>query len=156
MIKNKEDLPLNICPIAFGEAMRRPLTGKCLCILSKDKAVEFFGSFQLGVACPAGAEKIIHGVRRCVQDHWNDDYFVMCKIDLTNAFNMVSCQALCEECGTHFPELFPWVSWCYGQCPTLWHPMGVLSSELGVQQGDPLGPCTVVLLGPTQAHSHDH
>ena len=64
----------------------------------------------------------------------------MCKIDLTNAFNMVSRQALLEECATHFPELFPWVSWCYGQHPTLWHPMGVLSSELGVQRGDPLGP----------------
>ena len=139
LIKNKEDLPLDICPIAVAEAMRR-LTGKCLCILSKDKAAEFFGPFQLGVACPAGAEKIIHGVRRCVQDHWNDDDFVLCKIDLTNAFNMVSHQALLEECATHFPELFPWVSWCYGQHPTLWHPMGVLSSELGVQQGDPLGP----------------
>ena len=105
LMKNKEDLPLDICPIAVGEAMRR-LTGKCLCILSKDKAAEFFGPFQLGVAYPAGAEKIIHGMRRCVQDHWNDDDFVLCKIDLTNAFNMVSRQALLEECTIHFPELF--------------------------------------------------
>ena len=49
----------------------------------------------------------------------NDDDFAMCKIDLTNAFNMVSRQALLEECATHFPELFPWVSWCYGQHRTL-------------------------------------
>ena len=68
LIKNKEDLPLDIRPIACWEAMRR-LTGKCLCILLKDKAAEFFGPFQLGVACLAGAEKIIHGVHRCVQDH---------------------------------------------------------------------------------------
>ena len=47
LIKNKEGLPLDIRPIAVGEAMRR-LTGKCLCILSKDKAAEFFGPFQLG------------------------------------------------------------------------------------------------------------
>ena len=98
-------------------------TAQCLCILSKDKAAEFFGPFQLGVACPSGAEKIIHGVHRCVQDYWNDDDFVMCKIDLTNAFNMVSRQAHLEECATHFPELFPWVSWCYGSTQrygTLW------------------------------------
>ena len=95
---------------------------------------------------PAGAEKIIHGVLvcRCVQDHWNDDDFVLCKIDLTNAFNMVSCQALLEECATHFPELFPWVSWCYGQHPKLWHPMGVLVLNLEFNNLT------------TQARSHDH
>ena len=59
LIKNKEGLPLDIRPIAVGEAMRR-LKGKYICILSKDKAAEFFGPFQLGVACPAGAEKIVH------------------------------------------------------------------------------------------------
>eukprot|EP00731_Ephydatia_muelleri_P033594 Em0033g10a len=48
--------------------------------------------------------------------------------------------ALLEECAVHFPELLPWVGWCYGSHPTLWHPLGQLSSETGVQQGDPLGP----------------
>ena len=40
----------------------------------------------------------------------------------------------------HFPELLPWVSWCYEQHPLLWHHLGCLTSESGVQQGDPLGP----------------
>ena len=57
------------------------------------------------------------------------------KIDIKNY-----AQALLEECATHFPELFQWVYWCYGQHPTLWHPMGTLGSEQGVHQGDPLGP----------------
>ena len=39
-----------------------------------------------------------------------------------------------------FPELLPWVSWCYGTYSLLWHPLGQISSESGVQQGDPLGP----------------
>ncbi|KAL5477540.1 hypothetical protein EMCRGX_G024351 [Ephydatia muelleri] len=39
-----------------------------------------------------------------------------------------------------FPELLPWASWCYGSQPYLWHPLGHLTSESGVQQGDPLGP----------------
>eukprot|EP00731_Ephydatia_muelleri_P028343 Em0019g1216a len=88
----------------------------------------------------AGAEKVIHGVRSCIKEHWIDDNFTFCKVDMSNAFNCVSRQALLEECAVHFPELLPWVGWCYGSQPTLWHPLGQLSSEVGVQQGDPLGP----------------
>ena len=39
-----------------------------------------------------------------------------------------------------FPELLPWVTWCYGTHPLLWCQLGHLLSETGVQQGDPLGP----------------
>ena len=35
--------------------------------------------------------------------------------------------------------MLPWALWCYGQHPVLWHPLGIISSETGVQQGDPLG-----------------
>eukprot|EP00731_Ephydatia_muelleri_P016164 Em0009g588a len=45
---------------------------------------------------------------------------------------------------TFFPELLPWVSWCYGS--SLWHPMGQVSSQSGVQQGDPLGPMLFALV----------
>ncbi|KAL5502338.1 hypothetical protein EMCRGX_G009091 [Ephydatia muelleri] len=62
------------------------------------------------------------------------------KIDMCNAFNLVSHQALLDECAFHFPDLLPWASWCYGQQPLLQHPFGTLTSEVGVQQGDPLGP----------------
>eukprot|EP00731_Ephydatia_muelleri_P011585 Em0006g479a len=139
LVKNKEGRPLDIRPIAVGEALRR-LTGKCLCIITKPKATDFFAPLQYGVACTAGAEKVIHGVRSCIKEHWLDDNFTVCKVDMSNAFNCVSRQALLEECAVHFPELLPWVGWCYGSQPTLWHPLGQLSSEVGVQQGDPLGP----------------
>ncbi|KAL5515153.1 hypothetical protein EMCRGX_G000280 [Ephydatia muelleri] len=89
---------------------------------------------------PCGAEKVIHGVRSSIQEHWKDDKFTVCKVDMSNAFNLVSRQALLEECAVHFTELLPWVGWCYGSHPTLWHHLGQLSSETGVQQGDPLGP----------------
>ena len=56
---------------------------------------------------------------------------------MKNAFNAVSRQAVVEECATFFPEILPWVSWCYGSHPLLWHPLGQISSESGVQQGDP-------------------
>ena len=64
----------------------------------------------------------------------------MLKVDLVNAINLVSRQGLLSERGTHFPELLPWVSCCYCQHPALWHTLGNLTSESGVQQGDPLGP----------------
>ena len=68
------------------------------------------------------------------------------KIDLRNAFNLVSRQALLDECSAHFPELLQWAAWCYGQHPLLWSPMGTIMSESGVQQGDPLGPLLFCLV----------
>ena len=59
------------------------------------------------------------------------------KVDMRNSsFNMVSRQAVLDECAMFSPELLPWVSWCYGTHPMLWHPLGRISSESGVQQGD--------------------
>ena len=49
-------------------------------------------------------------------------------------------EAILSECSKHFPELLPWTIWCYSQQLILWHPLGSLHSEQGVQQGDPLGP----------------
>ena len=88
----------------------------------------------------AGAEKIAHGLRGCIDENWQVEGFTVLKIDLVNAFNLVSRQALLSECSTHFPELLPWVSWCYSRHPVLWHTLGNLTSQSGVQQGDPLGP----------------
>ena len=51
-----------------------------------------------------------------------------------------------EECATFPPEILPWVSWCYGSHPLLWHPLGQISSQSGIQQGDPLGPLLFALV----------
>ena len=137
--KSKPGCPLDVRPIAVGEALRR-LVGKGLCSMLKNKAAEFFDPLQRGVACEAGAEKIAHGLRGCMDENWQVEGFTVLKIDLVNAFNLVCRQALLSECSTHFPELLPWVSWCYSRHPVLWHTLGNLTSQSGVQQGDPLGP----------------
>ena len=36
------------------------------------------------------------------------------KIDLRNAFNLVSRQAVLNAVNLHFPELLSWSTWCYG------------------------------------------
>ena len=49
---------------------------KYLCILKKAKAAEYFEGYQTGVACPGGSEISIHGLRDCIERHWNDKDFV--------------------------------------------------------------------------------
>ena len=88
----------------------------------------------------------MHSLRRCIEDNWLSDNFVVFKVNILNAFNMVSKQAVLNECATFFPELLPWVSWCYGSHSSLWHLMGQVSSQSGVQQGDPLGPMLFALV----------
>ena len=79
------------------------------------KASNFFSPHQLGVACPYEVEKIVHGLRICIEEHVNDNDFVVMNIDLRNAFNLVSRQTLLDECRAHFSELFhamgSWVLW---------------------------------------------
>ena len=137
--KIKEGCPRDVRPIAVGETLRR-LAGKCVCAILRDKFADFFHPLQYGVACRAGAEKVIYQVRECMEEHWMDEDFVCFKVDMKNAFNLVSRQTVLEECATFYPELLPWVSYCYGSHPLLCHPLGKITSECGVQQGDPLGP----------------
>ena len=90
---------------------------------------------------PKDVRRLSIGLRRCLDDHWHDPGFVCMKVDMKNAFNLVSRQSLLDQCALHFPLLLlPWTEWCNSQHPFLWHSMGTLTSEAGVQQGDPLGP----------------
>ena len=81
-----------------------------------------------------------------MDDHWLDEDFAVMKIDLRNAFNLVSKQAVLNAVNLHFPELLSWSTWCYGQYPILWHTLSSITSESGVQQGDPLGPLLFCLV----------
>ncbi|KAL5460165.1 hypothetical protein EMCRGX_G033593 [Ephydatia muelleri] len=114
----------------------------------KGKASEYFSPHQLGVACQYGVEKVVHGLRCCVEEQGNEDDLVVTKIDLRNAFNLVSRQMLLDECNLQFSELFPWAAWFYSDHPLMCSAMGTLRSESGVQQGNPLGPLQLVLHKP--------
>ena len=81
-----------------------------------------------------------------MDENWNDANFAVFKVDMKNAFNSVSRQAVLDEVATFFPELLPWVAWSYGSPALLWHPLGCVSSQTGVQQGDPLGPMLFALV----------
>ena len=108
--------PGDILPIAVGEVLRH-LTGKCLCAVLRSKMTSFFEPYQFDVAVPCGAERIAHGLRTCIDKHWMEHDFGVLKVDMSNAFNLVSRQAILSECAKHFPELLPWVSWCIDSIP---------------------------------------
>ena len=59
--KSKEGSPPDVRPIAVGETLSR-LTGKCICAALKDRISSFLQPSQFGVACKAGAEKIVHSL----------------------------------------------------------------------------------------------
>ena len=89
---------------------------------------------------------------------WTPDFAIL-KVDMHNAFNLVSRQAVVDLCAAHFPELFPYVS-CYSNHQHLWHLwhiLGELVSASGVQQGDPLDPLlfSLVLHATVQAIAAD-
>ena len=46
--------------------------------------------FRFGVACPNDAEKVIHGLRACMHQHWFDDDFGVLKIDNLSFLNVQS------------------------------------------------------------------
>ena len=143
--KNKSNNTPDVHPIAVGEVLRR-LISKCISSLIKDMANDFFQPLQFGLACSTGVEKIIHKLRHCIDNNWSMDDFVELKIDISNAFKLVSRQTMLDECAQHFPELLVLSCWCYSQHPILWHQMGTLSSQQGVQQGDPHGPFLFALV----------
>ena len=48
-------------------------------------------------------ENKVSGLRNCIEQYWLEDEFVVLKVDLITAFNMVPA--------VHFPELLPWATW---------------------------------------------
>ena len=65
---------------------------------------------------------------------------VIAMLDLKNAFNCVDRAAFREAIRRLAPRLAPWVDYQYGEPTPLCFGSTRLSSERGIQQGDPLGP----------------
>ena len=61
-------------------------------------------------------------------------------MDIENAFNSLNRQEILAATRELFPSLAPWVDWSYGETSFVRIGDARISSERGVQQGDPLGP----------------
>ena len=134
----------DIRPVAVGEVWRR-LTAKYLCSSYKEQACSFFFPQQIGVAQNLGTEIGLETARQWVNRNSNNLSAILVKIDFSNAFNCVSRQAFLEQCRHHFPGLSRWAEWCYARPSNLYFGPETISSEKGVQQGDPIGPLLFAL-----------
>ena len=45
----------------------------------------------------SGSEKVVHGLRACMDKHWEDDDFAVVKVDMRNAFNTASTSKVGEN-----------------------------------------------------------
>ena len=131
-------------PIAVGETLRR-LVAKCLCSHVKSEAREWLSPLQVGVAVPLGAEAAVHSSRHWVHAHRNNPDKVFLKLDFVNAFNTVDRATVLREVRLRLPAVAPWAEWCYSHHTKLLFQGEALTSEAGVQQGDPLGPLLFAL-----------
>ncbi|KAJ9435616.1 hypothetical protein DIPPA_02178, partial [Diplonema papillatum] len=130
-------------PIACGEVLRR-MAAK---ILARDKSVvqavkpilERCG--QTGVGMKSGADAMVCAMR-CVGEAYRRDGQGrgILKVDLQNAFNKVSREAILQAVAESAPGLLPYAIAAYGRRSRLSFGEEVVWSECGVQQGDPLGP----------------
>lgn len=77
-----------------------------------------------------------------MDEHWNSDDFVVLKVDMKNAFNLVSLQAILNEYPDFFLEHLPWASWCYGTPNTV----AFFRSSVLQGWGDQLGPLCFALV----------
>jgi hypothetical protein len=126
-------------PIAIGETLRR-LVSKCCCAKVADKTHAIFGHHQVGVSTVGGVEASVHAVRRATETYAADPGMVMLKVDFKNAFNLISRTEFLSEVKLHLPELFAWTAFSYSFPSLLIFGHVHLESQMGVQQGDPLGP----------------
>ena len=131
-------------PIAVGETLRR-LASKCLCQAMRDSAQDLLAPLQVGVAVPLGGEAAVHTARQWMYRRGGHATDVFLKVDFHNAFNTVDRAALLRQVRLHLPGLAPWAEWCYSRHNRLLFHGDVLTSEAGVQQGDPLGPLLFAL-----------
>ena len=139
-------------PIAVGGVVRR-LVGKCFCHTFEGDATAYLWPRQIGVAAPMGAEVGSQTVRQWCERNKDSEGKLVFVADFENAFNTVDRGRFLREVRHHLPGLARWAEWCYGRPSKLFFEGAVISSEVGVQQGDPVGPLLFALAPAACAQS---
>ena len=126
-----------IRPIAVGLTLRR-LVAKAACAKAVVKCGPILAPRQMGVGVKGGAEAVAHAARLFLTEMGPTQ--VLVKLDFSNAFNSVRRDAVLEAVAQHVPELHAFAVSSYGAPSILQFGSHQISSEEGIQQGDPLGP----------------
>ena len=126
-----------IRPIAVGNVYRR-LAAKIICQRLKSDVSSKLRPVQLGFEVRGGAEAIIHTVRDFIS-HEHDCKLVM-KLDFVNAFNTVRRDVLLDTVNRELSVYSRFIWQCHRTASVLNFGDYRISSEMGLHQGDPLGP----------------
>lgn len=125
-------------PIAIGSTFRR-LVAKLGCRAVREEMAAYLRPFQLGFGIRLGCEAAIHATRAFTQDSRNKECVIV-KVDIKNAFNSVERDVLLSEVREKVPSLYPFLFQVYSSPSNLFYNGSVVLSQVGAQQGDPLGP----------------
>lgn len=134
-----QKLHQDVRPLACGLYWRR-IAGKITCYNVRESLSRKLRPKQVGFAVNGGAEAMVHSVRAFVEFPLHTEPMALLKIDYKNAFNEAKRQHLMNETKEHCPSLLKIFKQTYGQHSNLYFNHEIISSECGVQQGDPLGP----------------
>lgn len=131
-------------PLAAGEVVRRAAGKVVVRQCANDLKALLLPLGQTCVAVSGGLEAILHTVRRF--NAFAAPEVCMLKIDIVNAFNSIHRQQMVGAVDEFCPALARYVHGAYGQHTHLFFGQHVLSSQCGVQQGDPCGMALFSLL----------
>jgi len=133
-----------IRPVAVGNTWRR-LAAKIVCTRITPALSGRFSPHQLGVGVRGGAEAGAHAARTYfTARHHTPKAFL--KVDFRNAFNEIRRDNLLQAVKESLPEWYPFFDQAYRSPSALFWGTTPISSELGVQQGDPCGPALFALV----------
>lgn len=124
-------------PIVIGYYWRR-LAAKCASSYAAPKVAEYLSPRQVGVGVPGGCEAAVHATRRFLNSIDNET--IIAKIDFSNAFNSLYRIEMLTALYNILPELAPFCNLAYLEHSHLKYGQYCVLSQVGPQQGDPLGP----------------
>jgi hypothetical protein len=139
---------LAVRPIAIGLIHRRLMGKVAVQAVSSIVNTTYLSPQQVGVGMANGGDGVVHALRHLTSSSdWSPSRFVL-QIDFMNAFNCVDRNSLLQQVAERCPSIFRFVSFLYSHHSPLFLPgnPSVLSSQSGVQQGDPLGPLLFTLV----------
>ena len=99
--------------------------------------LDYFSPRQVGIGGPGGCEAAVHAVRRFMEGMRGD--YVVVQLDFSNAFNCLHQYFMVEPVAEMVPELYRFCHLAYSNHSSLQFDEFLVSSQVGSQQGDPLG-----------------
>src|SRR6218665_2046026 len=124
-------------PIVIGYYWRR-LASRCANAFALTKIADDLSLRQVGVGVSGRCEAAVYSSRRFLKRMRPDS--VLVKLDFENAFNSLRRDRMLHAVYSILPELASYCHLAYVDASTLKFGSFSLLSQMGPQQGDPLGP----------------